>query len=438
MPVKPQLGNKFKKNSIDFEYILCINALSTLHYITFKCVTQKLRPFLYHNICFVERKYFFKMKILMIAYEFPPLGGGSANKVYYTLKEFSKIKDLNIDLITSSVNKFKIEKFSENITIHYMNIRKNKNQLHYQTNKDLLVYSFKTFIYIKKLMRTKIFDLIHAYFGIPCGYIAMKLGLPFIVSLQGSDVPFFNNRFNILDRLFFRNLSKKIWKKARTIIANSQGLKDLALEVNSGQHIDVIYNGVDIEEFKFSKNKKINKKIILLSIGRLIERKGFEYLIKALKNADEIKTIIIGDGYLKSHLEQLSKKLQLNIEFLGFKNHNEIKNYLQKADIFVLPSLNEGMSNAVLEAMACGLPLIITDVGGSRELVKSNGFIVKKKSSEEINKVLKKYLSNRNLIQEHGKQSRILAESMPWNKIAAKYLKIYEKLGTACGQEQRD
>jgi len=371
-----------------------------------------------------------KLRILMLNYEFPPLGGGAGNATYYILKEFSKNKDLEIDLVTSSVNNFRIEKFSKNITIHYFEIGK-KGNLHYQTNKDLLKYSWKAYSYAKELIKKNNYHLCHAFFGIPCGYIAMKLkkkfGLNYIVSLRGSDVPFYNSRFYLLDKLVFKKLSRKVWRSAKQVIANSKGLKDLALGTNPNQKIIVIYNGVNTEEFKPSKTKKKNKVLKLISTGRLIERKGYSYLINALENQDNIELTLIGDGNLRNELESLSKELNVNVRFPGKKNKAEIIKELQNSDIFILPSLNEGMSNSILEAMACGLPIITTDTGGSEELIDGNGFIVKKEDSINLFRSLEKYRKDPILVAKHGKLSRDLALQLSWNKTVSKYSSIYQK-----------
>jgi L-malate glycosyltransferase len=380
-----------------------------------------------------------KKRILMLNYEFPPLGGGAGNATYYLLKEFakSKYKNLEIDLITSSVDKYKKEKFSDNITIHFLDIGK-KGNLHYQSNKDLLKYSKKSYNYCKKLINNKLkkedkkYDLIHAFFGIPCGYIAMKLKnkykIPYIVSLRGSDVPFYNKRFEKLDKIIFQKLSKKIWKKSKAVITNSQGLKDLALKTSPKQKISIIYNGIDIGEFK-PKNKKSkkqnkNKKLTIISTGRLIQRKGYQYLIPSLKGLD-VKLQLIGDGNLTNELKELAKQNKVDVEFLGKKKHKDIVKYLQKADVFCLPSLNEGMSNSILEAMACGLPIITTNTGGSEELIKGNGFRVKKSSIEDLTDIIYKYLKNPKLINEHGIKSRSLARKMNWENIAREYIGEY-------------
>ena len=120
------------------------------------------------------------VNILLLNYEYPPIGGGASNATYYILKEFSKIRNIKIDVITSSVSSFEIINFSSNIKIHRLDIGKNGN-LHYQSNKELLLFSWKAYWYVKNKLKINEYDLIHAFFGIPCGYLAMKLNIPYIV-----------------------------------------------------------------------------------------------------------------------------------------------------------------------------------------------------------------------------------------------------------------
>jgi len=361
-----------------------------------------------------------KKRILLLNYEFPPLGGGAGNATYYLLKEFSKKQNIEIDLVTSSIEQFRIKKFSKNITIHFLDIGK-KNNLHHQSIKDLIVYSWKAYKYCQELIKNKNFDLCHAFFGIPCGYLAMKFkkkhSLPYIVSLRGSDVPFYNKRFYYLDKLIFKKLSKKIWQESKCVISNSEDLKKLALNNNPQQKIEIINNGVDTNKFVPSK-KNINKKLSLISTGRLIERKGYQYLIPAIKDLD-VKLQLIGDGSLKSKLKEMARGIE--VEFLGQQEQSKLIKYLQDADIFILPSLNEGMSNSLLEAMACGLPIITTNTGDSKKLIDGNGFLVKKENSESLKETIVSYLGNKELIVKHGKKSREIAKTMSWQKASEKY-----------------
>ena len=355
----------------------------------------------------------------MLNYEFPPIGGGAGNANYYLLKEFAKNKDLRIDLITCSEDRYKEEQFSGNIKIFKIYVRKSNS--HYWTSKEMLRWTLKAYKLAKELTKKNKYDLCHCWFGWPCGWIGSRLKMPYIVALRGSDVPGYNIRLKFLDKIFFKPLSKKIWKKAMVVTTNSEGLKELALKTLN-RDIKIIYNGVNINEFRPNCIRKIGDKIKLVSTGRLIKRKGYEYLIEALKSfKDDYTLTLVGDGDLEGELKELSKGL--NVEFRGKLNREGVIKELQKADIFVLPSLNEGMSNSVLEAMACGLPVIVTDVGGSKELIKDNGIIVEKGSVESLKNVLNK-IDIKDL-DEMGKKSRRIAEEMSWGKVAESYGGIY-------------
>ena len=368
-----------------------------------------------------------ELRILMLNYEFPPLGGGAGNANYYLLKEFAKKKNVHIDLVTSSANnKFETEHFSSNIKIFKLNV--NKKDIHYWKMNEIIRWTKKAYKFSKELINKNEYDLCHCWTGWPAGIIGYKLRkqVPYIIALRGSDVPGYSSRLKILDKIVFSSLSKLVWKNAKFVITNSEGLKKLALKTFNTK-IDVIYNGVDVDEFKPLKNKKIGKKIKLISTGRLIERKGYNYLIEALKVNNNIELTLIGEGNLKKELEDLAKKNKVNVKFLGRVNHKLISNYLRNADIFILPSLNEGMSNSILEAMACGLPIITTDVGGSKELIKDNGFIVKKADSETLKYSIEKFLNNPKLIKQMGNTSKKIAKKMNWNNITKKYLEIYNE-----------
>ena len=363
----------------------------------------------------------------MLNYEFPPLGGGAGNATSYLLKEFSMYPELKFDLVTSSANEFRVVEFANNITIHFLDIKKNNLNLHYQTYKDLLTYTFKCYIYARKLHNQNNYDFCHSFFGIPCGFIALKLGIPYIVSLRGSDVPFYSSRFYWLDKLVLKRLSRRVWEYADKVITNSEGLKKLAQKTAPNLEFETINNGVDTKKFFPLKEKIINGKLKIISTGRMIERKGYNYLIEALKANDQIELTLIGEGNLTGKLKKMAKENFVNVKFLGKIEHDLLPDYLRKADIFVLPSLNEGMSNSVLEAMACGLPIITTDTGGSKEMIKGNGFVVGKGSIVDLRKAIAEYLNNRSLIKTHGNLSRKIAENISWNKIAKKYVGVYEK-----------
>ena len=162
----------------------------------------------------------------MLNYEFPPLGGGAANANYYLLKEFAKTNDIFIDLVTSSANnKFEIDNFSKNIRIFKLNVY--KKDIHFWKTVEIGRWTLKVYFFVRKIVRNNKYDICHCWFGWPSGIIGylFRKKMPYIVALRGSDVPKFNPRLKRLDKFVFTPVSKKVWKNAKHVTANSEGLK---------------------------------------------------------------------------------------------------------------------------------------------------------------------------------------------------------------------
>ncbi len=368
------------------------------------------------------------MKILMLNYEFPPVGGGAANANFYLLKEFAKSKNLQIDLITSSPDKFKQEKFSNNIIMYKLDV--GKKQFHYWKILEIAKYTLKAFFLAKKLVKEKEYDLCHCWFGWPSGIIGFLLRkqVPYIVALRGSDVPGYNPRLKFLDKILFKPLSKIVWNNAKTVTAVSNDLKKLARNT-SNKKIEVIYNGIDSKEFTPGRKKDFN----VLFVGRLIERKGLIFLLEAFKNVlqkhSNIKLTIVGSGPQESELKKFCKQnnISKNVNFTGMVEHKNIHKIYSQSSVFVLPSIEEALANVTQEALASGLPVITTKTGAA-ELIHNNGFIVEKQNSKQIEKALLKYIENSALLQRHSNNSRKLAEKMSWQNVSKKYLQVYSQV----------
>lgn len=382
------------------------------------------------------------MKILFLNYEYPPLGGGAANATRHLLREYAAMEDVRVDLITSAVDGgYGIEKIGERITIHKMPIGDKRGNLNFQSYADLLLYSFRAWRYAISLLKKERYDLIHAFFTVPCGFLAFVLGkrfkVPYIVSLRGADVPGYSQRFlwlyGILTPLIVR-----IWKKARFVVANSRGLQTLANRSDPTQPIEIIFNGVDTAHFvpgtRTAEDRE--KTFHILCASRLSRRKGFRYAIGAFALLHEKyphirMTIAGGEG---NALHELRKQvahagLMKKIIFTGPYTHDTAPKIYQNADIFVFPSLNEGMSNNLLEAMASGLPILMTPTGGAEELVRDgeNGFLVRMKDADDLAQKLKEIIADPSLAQRMGEESRRIAQSLDWRSAAQRYHDLYEK-----------
>lgn len=370
------------------------------------------------------------MRILMLNNEYPPLGGGGSNACKYILKEFAN-KNLEVDVVTSSSsNTFEMEKIGDTVNIYKLPI--NKKDIHYWTQREIITYSWKANKFIKKLMDEKEYDVCHAFFGIPSGAIAylFRKKIPYIVSLRGSDVPGFNERFGF-EYVFLKPIIKSIWNRAGAVVANSKGLRELALLTSPEQEISVIYNGIDVSEFRPDLNRtKDGNGLRIVCVSRLIERKGIKYLIEAIgKLRDkDIKLVLVGEGNQEEELKKLTQDLGISniVDFKGYISHDNIADIYKESDVFVLPSLNEGMSNALLEGMASGLTVIVTNTGGTVELVDGNGIIVPMGDSDAIVEAIRRLMDYPDERKRMNMKSRKIAELMDWKAVGESYLKVYE------------
>jgi glycosyltransferase involved in cell wall biosynthesis len=377
------------------------------------------------------------MKILFLNYEYPPLGGGAGNATAYLLREYAKVPGLEVHLVTSAVGtEYVRETVGDRIVIHRLPIGKDPNRLSYQSRNNLLTYSWKAYFFSENLIgKEGGFDLIHAFFTVPCGFLALILGLqyrlPYIISLRGADVPGYSERFRALYG-FLRPLVRVIWRHAVRVISNSAGLRDLARKTDSGLEIPIIPNGVSMDEFSLTNRQTSDGVVRVLTVSRLTPRKGIRFLIRAMVGLPKhIRLIIVGEGDERHTLESIADSAGVSdrVEFRGLIPHEELPAIYREADIFCLPSLNEGMSNTMLEAIASGLPIVATITGGTEELVTNgrNGYFVQTSSSDDLADKLGILAADPVLRARMGEVSRAKAESMSWHAVASDYVDEYHR-----------
>lgn len=223
----------------------------------------------------------------------------------------------------------------------------------------------------------------HLFGGDTWGRIAAVLArVPVIISTE--------HNTNIDEGWAKRKIKKFLSFFTKRIVAVSEAVEGYSVTVDhiKSSKIEVIYNGIDLEQFLAIPEKNFGSPPVIVVVGRLESQKGHEYLLEAL---NLLKTIpwnlwVVGDGSLKNDLERLSKDLNLRerIIFLGArKNISEI---LSQADIFVMPSLWEGLGLALLEAAAAGKPIVASSVGGVPEVIKNGetGILVEAKNVKSL------------------------------------------------------
>ena len=374
------------------------------------------------------------IRLLMLNFEFPPIGGGAANAHYYLLKEYADSKELTIDILTSApVPGFFEEVFSENINVYKVGLH--KKNLHYWRKIEVIEWLLKAGSKYRRMLRRNSYDLVHAFFGFPTGWLCYRTAdkLPYIISLRGSDVPGYNIRLG-LDYKLTAGLFRKIWSSASAVVANSSGLRNLALKFMPSLDIAIIPNGIDTEKFYPAEMQHHGKPMKLLTVSRLIERKRIDLLIKAVsmaKNAGlDVCLNIAGEGNLGGELRKLSQELNVSerIFFLGRIPSENMPQIYRQNDVFVMSSAHEGMSNAMLEAMASGLPIITTRCEGVEELITDNGIVTERADAESFAEALKILAQGDKSYKQMCTASRIQAEKLSWNTVAQQYLDCYNKV----------
>lgn len=372
------------------------------------------------------------MKILAISHEFPPIGGGGANACYFLTKGFVE-RGHEVTLITANYQGMPEKEVMNGVQIMRVNsLRKHKEHCSF---KEMLSYLFKAYPVAKKMQKENRYDICLIFFGIPSGPIGYmlkkKYKLPYVIRFGGGDVPGFQERFTKVYKLIAPAI-KMIWKKADARIANSQGLKDMALKFYDKKSFDIIPNGVDTDVF-FPVEREAGEEFRILFVSRLIERKGLQFVIPQLKEIQsstdkKITLIVVGDGPYRETLEQIAKDNQVYnmIEFVGQKDKSEIVPYYQNADLFILPSAKEGMPNVVLEAMACGLPIIMTPCEGSAELICKNGYRIEtKKFADDIIKLIEDNEMRKEMSINSNKRVK---NFFSWKQIVNEYLETLDGL----------
>ncbi|MHA7818862.1 MAG: glycosyltransferase [Erythrobacter sp.] len=229
-------------------------------------------------------------------------------------------------------------------------------------------------------------DLIDAQFFFPDGpaaaWVAREMGLPLSLKARGSDI----NYWGKLD--FAREQMLEAAARANGLLAVSENLAgEMAAMGMERAKIRVHYTGLDRDRFRPLEHTQLRAQLskeldfaipqtapLLACVGALIERKGQDVAIAALPHIEGARLILVGKGEDEPHLRDLARDLGLadRVHFAGSLDHDMLPLVLSASDVMALPTSNEGLANAWVEALACGTPVVTCDVGGARELIASN------------------------------------------------------------------
>ncbi|HOD36076.1 MAG TPA: glycosyltransferase family 4 protein [Syntrophales bacterium] len=396
------------------------------------------------------------MRILQISSLYPSYDGSrSVNFVHRQIVELKK-KGIDIQVICP-VNKFtRISDFLKLKKICRKPLRKsiddiNVTYLPYwnfstRYTPALEILSLSSVLHKCFLAKNNLhaYDLIHAHqlfpVGCACSMTAKKFNVPVVVSARGADVHTYPRMHaKIMD------FTQSVIRETDKITAVSRSLAEQIYDLAAPRStIDVVYNGIDFAKFRPMANQSdLRVKLGLPATGvglcmisRLMKTKGIYELLNAFKAVasadDTVWLAVVGEGPLRSMMiDWLNHhQLQTRVILAGFRSHDEIPYWINASDIFVFPSYNEGLPNVILEAMACGRPIIATEVGGIPEVVThgTNAILIPPRTVDPIINAMQKLVFSPQLRQSMGLNGlHHIRSNFSWEKSADSLIGVYRE-----------
>lgn len=286
---------------------------------------------------------------------------------------------------------------------------------------------------VEEMLRTGDgFDLIDAHYFYPDGVAAVMLGKavsrPVVVTARGTDLNL------IPDYAVPRRYIKWAAANADGLVTVCEALRTRLVKLGvAPDRVVTLRNGVDPTMFRPTDRTAVRERLALpgpalLSVGLLIERKGHDLVIKALPALPEATLLIAGDGPERTNLERLARLLRVDdrVRFLGQVPHEALPDLYTAADCLVLASSREGWANVLLEAMACGTPVVASDVWGTSEVVNhpAAGLLLRDRSAKSVADAVRTLLAS----PPRREDTRAYAETFGWDSTTRGQLDLFDRI----------
>jgi glycogen(starch) synthase len=382
------------------------------------------------------------MKILHLTWEYPPrIVGGISRHVYYLAQELANLGS-EVYIVTLEFPNASFEESYNNVYVYRVKVE--------FPSYDFLtwVYAFNHFFEKKVAMLNKSFDIIHIHDWLvaPAG-ISLKYFLkkPLILTLHSLEI----GRVGSISNPVSSVISSIEWwstYEAKKIITTTNFMKQEIInhfKVPENK-IEIIFNGINVNGYNIQVDKnEIKRKLgipehckIVLFVGRITEQKGVKYLIEAspyvLKNNSNVRFVIVGDGWQINEIKQRINDLNLNwaIKLTGYVDDFTLKQIIKSADVLVAPSIYEPFGLVALEGMANGIPVIVSNIGGFKEIVEHNvdGLHVNPFNVHEIASAILSVINNEEYAKYLVNNARNKVLKFSWKEAAKRTLEVYKSV----------
>ncbi len=370
------------------------------------------------------------MRVLLLTYEYPPFGGSDGIACQALARGLASHGAM-VDVVTSgdldgrTQELFRDTSTSEEGLLTVYRVKCGQAQIHPSGVGDVLSYLRATLPLVRHRLRETRYDVVHLVFSSGTGAMLPLLGLddiPLVVShrtaVPGHPVP--------------RTLARWIWRRADRVVAVCESLGHEIRRASPHLRYTVIPDGVDLTLFRPAVRRRLSSRVRCLAVARLVERKGLMELIRAIGmlEREPCELEIVGAGSDELSLRQLAASLGISdrVFFSGSPDRDSVAKRYREADIFTLASWEEAFGDAFAEALASGLPIVGTNVGGIPELVRhgENGLLVPPRDAVALASAIRHLVEHPELRARMSRQNRADAEAnLSWDRVVNRYLSTY-------------
>jgi L-malate glycosyltransferase len=374
------------------------------------------------------------MRILVIIHEFPPIGGGGGRAAYDICTTLAR-RGHEIMVLTAHVHGLPFEEIQNGIRI--VRVPSFRTERFRATFGVMLAYILAGLWAGLPLIKRHRPEIIHAHFAVPSGSLAwlfsVLTGIPYILTAHLGDVP---GGVPEKTNAWFRWLlpfTYPIWNRAKRVIAVSQFTRQLALD-NYKVAIDVIPNGADLKHLS-PLEIKINQPPRLVFAGRFVAQKNTLAIVQILSQLKDLDwhCAMLGDGPLFEEVKMEIERqgMQDRFELSGWITPEDVLQWFSKSDILFMPSLSEGLPVVGVQALAKGLALVVSDIGGFKDLVDEgkNGHLIECDDLPGFGSKLRLLLTDPEKLYQYRSQSLQKALRFDNEDIGQSYEDIFNFLG---------
>jgi len=371
------------------------------------------------------------MRILTLIYEFPPIGGGGGRAAYDICKGLVA-RGHEVTVLTAHMQGLPFEEYKDGIRL--VRISSLRREIFGASFTTMLAYVLAGLWAGLRLIDINRPDIIHTHFAVPSGALAWILsvltGIPYILTAHLGDVP-----GGVPEKTgkWFRWLepfTRPIWRRAKKVIAVSEHTRQLALQHYS-VNVEVVHNGADVKHLAPSKIK-VNAPPRLIFAGRFVSQKNPFAIIQALSKLKDLNwnCSMLGDGPLFENIKREIEKTGMNERFdlPGWVTPDVVLEYFSRSDVLFMPSLSEGLPVVGVQALAAGLAIVASEIGGFLDLVdnEKNGYLVDVQDIPAFSRVLRGMISDPKVLLRLREGSIEKSHQFDIQKIVDQYQSILQ------------